>query len=100
MITTSHEQRQQWDSLKISSSGNKSAENASNGKGPTGKLSFIGGRLALAQAILKTSAILSGAMRSEKEVVDGALAQVGGHGAWDKNQTMQVSESSRRKGVN
>ena len=27
-----------------------------------------------------------------EEVVDGALAQVGGHGAWDKNQTMQVSD--------
>jgi len=27
-----------------------------------------------------------------EEVVDGALAQVGGHGAWDKDQTMQVNK--------
>ena len=32
-----------------------------------------------------------------EEVVDGALAQVGGHGAWDKDQTMQVSDYSKRR---
>ena len=32
-----------------------------------------------------------------EEVVDGALAQVGGHGAWDKDQTMQVSDYSTRR---
>ena len=26
-----------------------------------------------------------------QDVVDGALAQVGGHGAWDKDQAMQVN---------
>ena len=34
-----------------------------------------------------------------EEVVDGALAQVGGHGAWDKDQTMQVSDYASTSGV-
>ena len=30
-------------------------------------------------------------MAAGEDGVDGALAQVGGHGAWDKEQSMQVS---------